>query len=320
MKLGVFTALFGRRTLNQALDYIVESGVEAVEIGTGGYPGNPHCPTDKLLASKTAQAAWLKKITDRGLLLSGLSCHNNPVHPNRKIAAAADVTLRKTLRLASELGVPVVNTFSGCPGDHDGAKFPNWVTCPWPPHFLKILDYQWKRKLIPYWSKINTLAKKLGVKVALEAHPGMAVYNPESILKLRKACGTNIGANFDPSHFFWQGIDPIEAVRVLGKAIFHVHAKDTKIYAHNAGLTGVLDTKPYSDEINRGWLFRTCGYGHGEDWWRDFVSTLRMVGYDYVLSIEHEDSLMSVNEGFQKAVAFLKGVLLAEKVGGMWWT
>jgi sugar phosphate isomerase/epimerase len=319
MKLGVFTALFGQRSLDDTLDYIAESGVQAVEIGTGGYPGNPHCPTDKLLASKSARTAWLKKITDRGLIVSALSCHNNPVHPNRKIAAEADKTLRNTLTLAAELGVPVVNTFSGCPGDHDGAKFPNWVTCPWPPHFLEILDYQWGKKLIPYWSKLNKFAKKLGVKVALEAHPGMAVYNPESLLKLRKAAGNQIGANFDPSHFFWQGIEPTEAVRALGKAIFHVHAKDTKVYDANARIHGVLDTKPYSDEINRSWIFRTCGYGHAEGWWRDFVSTLRMYGYDYVLSIEHEDSLMSVNEGFGRAVTFLQGVLLTEKLGGMWW-
>jgi sugar phosphate isomerase/epimerase len=319
MKLGVFTALFGQRSLDDALDYIVASGLEAVEIGTGGYPRNPHCPIDDLLAGKAARTAWLQKITDRGLIVSALSCHNNPLHPNRQIAALADKTLRKTLRLAGELGIPVVNTFSGCPGDHDRAKYPNWVTCAWPPDFLEILDYQWNRKLIPYWTKLNAVAARYGVKIAFEAHPGMAVYNPATVLKLREAAGKQLGANFDPSHFFWQGIEPIDAVRALGPAIFHVHAKDTKVHDANTAVNGVLDVKPYGKAAERSWVFRTCGYGHGESWWRDFVSALRMVGYDYVLSIEHEDSLMSVNEGFQKAAAFLKGILLTEKVGGMWW-
>ncbi len=97
----------------------------------------------------------------------------------------------------------------------------------------------------------------------------------------------------DPSHLFWQQIDPVQAIRVLDKAIFYVHAKDTQIYKANLPLTGVLDTKPYSDEPHRGWVFRTCGYGHGAEWWKEFISTLRMFGYDYVLSIEHEDSLLS---------------------------
>jgi sugar phosphate isomerase/epimerase len=150
-------------------------------------------------------------------------------------------------------------------------------------------------------------------------HPGFVVYSPETLLRLRTIAGPSIGCNYDPSHMFWQGIDPIAAVRLLGEAIFHVHAKDTQMYSANLSLTGVLDTKPYTDERNRGWIFRTCGYGHGAEWWKEFVSTLRMYGYDGALSIEHEDSLLSPGEGLARATHFLSEVILKEKPMAAWW-
>ncbi len=207
-------------------------------------------------------------------------------------------TFEKTVLLAEKLGVTRVIGFSGCPGDSDAAKYPNWVTCPWPDDFSQIVRWQWEQKVIPYWQKAGKFAQEHGVRICLEMHPGFVVYNTETLLRLREAVGEVIGANFDPSHLFWQGMDPIASVRKLGSAIFHVHAKDCRIDPFNASVNGVLDTKSYGDEIHRSWIFRTVGYGHGHEFWKDFVSTLRMVGYDDVLSIEHEDSLMSVNEGF----------------------
>ena len=195
--------------------------------------------------------------------------------------------------LAEKLDLTVVNGFSGCPGDGPRAKNPNWVTCAWPDEFRDILDYQWKKVAIPYWKKQNRFLKEHNVKFAIEAHPGFLVYNPETILKLRDAAGSQIGANFDPSHFWWQGIDPIAAVRALGAAgaVFHVHAKDTRVDPYNASINGTLDTKSYADILGRSWSFRAVGYGHTLTWWKDFVSNLRMIGYDDVLSIEHEDGL-----------------------------
>ena len=157
-------------------------------------------------------------------------------------------------------------------------------------------------------------------KIAFEMHPGFCVYNPETLMRLREAVGPTIGANFDPSHLIWQGVDPVAAIRYLGDAIYHFHAKDTKIDAINTARTGVLDTKHYGDEIHRSWVFRAVGYGNGLDYWRDIASALRLVGYDKVMSIEHEDSLMSIDEGLEKAVAFLKDVLIYEpKPGTMSW-
>lgn len=319
MKVGVFSAILSNVPLEKALNHIAGLGCETVELGTGAYPGNAHCKPDALLASKPALDRFLGTIRASGLQISSLSCHGNPLHPDRKIAADHHKVFQATVKLAGRIGVEVVTTFSGCPGDHAGAKAPNWVTCPWPPDFLEVLEWQWNKVAIPYWKKQAAFAKAHGVKIAFEAHPGFLVYNPETLLRMRSACGAVIGANFDPSHFFWQGIDPVKAVRALEGAIHHVHAKDTGLYPVNADVNGYLDTKHYGDEKNRTWIFRTVGYGHGVDFWSDFVSTLRMCGYDGTLSMEHEDSLMTPAEGLRKGVEFLKAVVIREKKGKVTW-
>lgn len=319
MKVGVFSAILSSVPLESALSQIAALGCETVEIGTGAYPGDAHCQPAKLLASKPARDAFVAAVRASGLEISSLSCHGNPLHPQKAIASDHHKVFQDTVKLAAKIGVPVVTTFSGCPGDHPGAKFPNWVTCPWPPDFLEILDWQWNRVAVPYWKKQAAFAKSLGVKIAFEAHPGFLVYNPETLLRMRAEAGDAIGANFDPSHFFWQGIDPVKAVRALAGAIFHVHAKDTGLYPVNADVNGYLDTKHYSDEARRSWIFRTVGYGHGADFWCDFVSTLRLVGYDGTLSMEHEDSLMTPAEGLRKGVEFLKSVVIREAKGAVTW-
>jgi sugar phosphate isomerase/epimerase len=320
MKLGFLSVLFSDRSLKEVLDIIRPLELQTIELGTGNYPGDAHCKVKALLASKPKREKLKAMIADEGLEISALSCHGNCLHPDKAFAKKNIEVQTNTIKLAELLGVKTVVDFSGCPGSDEKSTKPNWVTCPWPPDFLDVLNWQWEKKVIPYWTKQAKFAKDHGVRIGFEAHPGFVVYNPETLLRLRKECGNNLGANFDPSHFFWQGIDPVEAVRAIGgKAIFHVHAKDSKVYEQNAKVNGVLDTKHYDDELNRSWIFRTCGYGHGLDWWNDFVSTLRMVGYDGTLSIEHEDSLMSSAEGLTKAVEFLKKVVIFEKQGTMTW-
>ena len=320
MKIGIFTVLFAKKSFEEMLDFVVENGVEAVELGTGNWPGNAHCDPDALLADREKLKNFKAAIEDRGLVISGLSCHGNPLHPDKKFAAANHETYRKTILLAERLGVDTVITFSGCPGDSEKSKYPNWVTCPWPEDFLAILDWQWNKVVIPYWKKEASFAKAHGVKkVALEMHPGFVVYNPETLLKLRGAAGQVIGANFDPSHLFWQGIDPVAAIKKLNKAIYHFHAKDTKIDRYNNAVNGVLDTKDYGNIPGRSWVFRTVGYGNGQQVWRDMISALREAGYNGALSIEHEDGLMSIDEGFKKAVAFLKESVICEPPSAMWW-
>jgi sugar phosphate isomerase/epimerase len=318
MRVGLLTVLFGRESLDQVIQRAVKLGIRDFELGTGNYPGDAHCKLE-YLTNTVLRKEFQKQLQDNGIRISALSCHGNPLHPDKKFAKTNDEVSRKTVQLAEKLGVSRVIEFSGCPGDSDHARYPNWVTCPWPDEYRDLLAWQWEKKVIPYWTKRNRHAADHGVSIALEMHPGFVVYSPETLLKLRAAAGERIGANLDPSHLFWQGIDPIHSVRVLGKAIFHIHAKDTRLYPANMATAGVLDVKPYSDEINRSWLFRTVGYGHGPEWWSDFISTLQMVGYDDVLSIEHEDSLMAVEEGLNKAVSFLNSVLIRDRLKEMWW-
>lgn len=320
MKLGVFTTLLSNLSLEESLKYFKSLGIEAVEIGCGGYPGNAHANPDVLLNDHKALDTFKGLIKEYDVEISALSCHGNPVHPDKATAKYFDETIKNTILLAEKLGLHQINTFSGCPGDCETAKYPNWVTCPWPDDFGKILDWQWNDVLIPYWKKTVEFAKAHGVdKIAFEMHPGFCVYNTDTMLRIRDAVGPELGANFDPSHLIWQGMEPVAVIRALGDAIFHVHAKDTKIDKYNTARTGVLDTKPYSDEINRAWIFRSVGYGNDEVYWKDIVSNLRLVGYDHVLSIEHEDSLMSQNEGLSKAVEMLKRVLIKENPAEMWW-
>jgi sugar phosphate isomerase/epimerase len=257
------------------------------------------------------------------MVISALSQHGNPIHPDSAVAKASHETWKNTARLASLLEVEVVNAFSGCPGDGPNAAQPNWVTCVWPSEFAQVLEWQWTERVIPYWQAEAEFARSQGVKIALEMHPGFVVFNTESLLQLREAAGPEIGANFDPSHMFWQGIDPTVAIKELAAAgaLFHVHAKDTYLDAQNIARNGVLDTKDYARFLDRSWSFRTVGYGQGERAWRDIISTLRTVGYDHVMSIEHEDGMMSTDEGLEKAVQFLRTIIIKQpQQTEMWWT
>jgi sugar phosphate isomerase/epimerase len=320
MKLGVFTVVLGARKLEPTLDYLAGLGVQAIELGAGGYARSPHCPLESLLGSDRKCRSLLQAVASRGLAISALNAAGNPLHPRRATATEFDRDYRKVVRLAAKLEVDTVITFSGCPGGAPGDRSPNWVTCPWPPDYLKILEYQWNKVAIPYWSRTVHWTRAEGIRrIALEMHPGFLVYNPETLIKLRSSAGTAIGANFDPSHLFWQGIDPCAAIRVLHGAIWHCHAKDTAIHQWNAATHGTLDTKHYRDELHRAWIFRTVGYGHPRHFWCDFISALRMVGYDGVLSMEHEDSLMSPREGLEKGIDFLKSILLREPKGEVTW-
>jgi sugar phosphate isomerase/epimerase len=318
VRVGVFTPLLSSLPLKDVFKKLAALNIRTVELGTGNYPGDPHCKLS-MLDNAAALREFKRQLADQEFSISALSCHGNPLHPDANRARHDSDVNRKTILLAEQLGVPVVVDFSGCPGDSPAAKYPNWVTCPWPPEYLEVLRWQWDEVAAPYWIERAKFAADHGVKIAIEMHPGFLAYSPETLLKLRAIAGSSLGCNYDPSHMFWQGIDPIAAIRVLGDAIFHVHAKDTQMYPANLARTGVLDTKNYTDERNRSWIFRTCGYGHGAEWWKEFVSTLRMFGYDYVLSIEHEDSLMSAEEGLMKAASFLNEMVIKEQAGAAWW-
>ncbi|MDV2884617.1 sugar phosphate isomerase/epimerase [Alkalihalophilus pseudofirmus] len=321
MKLGVFTVLFAEKSFEDMLDYVKEAGLDAIEIGTGGYPGNNHCPLDVLLDSEQERKKYMQAIESRGLMISALSAHGNPLTPNKSFAKESHETLIKTIQLAELLHVPVVNCFSGTPGDSENATYPNWPIAPWPNDYSDILKWQWEEKLIPYWKEVGQFAEEHSVKIGLELHGGFLVHSPHTMLKLREETCDAIGANLDPSHLWWQGIDPVAAIKILGKknAIHHFHAKDTYIDQDNVNMYGLTDMQPYGEIQTRAWNFRSVGLGHSIHEWSNIISALRTYGYDYVVSIEHEDPIMSINEGFATAVRNLQSVLIREQPGNMWW-
>jgi sugar phosphate isomerase/epimerase len=319
MDLGVFTVLFQELSFVSMLEKVRSLGLNCVEIGTGGYPGSHHCDLGGVMAAPAKISTFRKQIDSAGLFISALSCQGNPMHPNAALAEAHHVLFEKTVLLAERLEVPVINLLSGCPGDSPGARYPNWCHFAWPPEYPELWEWQWNKIAIPYWSRAAAFAKAHGIRLAIEMHPGFLVYNPETALKLREAVGETIGVNFDPSHLFWLGIDAPTAIRKLGPAIFHVHAKDCAIDRANTAVNGCLDGKPYQQVSQRSWNFRTVGWGHSLDVWRGITTALREVGYDYVLSIEHEDPLVEAEEGLQSAILFLREALLHKPARKMYW-
>jgi len=320
MHIGVHTPPLYGQPLPEALDYLDDLGVRAIEPGVGGHPGDDHLPPEEFLDDEGRQADLQDLLDERGMSISALAAHDNPLHPDDERAESADRALRQAIRLADQLDVDAVTCFSGLPAGAPGDSTPNWVTAPWPPEHREALDYQWD-VATDYWTDLAAVAEDHGVDVAIEMHPNTLVHQPHALARLREATGERIGANFDPSHLYWQGIDVTEAIRYLGErdAIHHVHAKDTAIYEANARTKGVLDPREYDEERERSWLFRTVGYGHGEAHWKEVISTLRMVGYDGALSIEHEDSLAGATEGLEKAVDVLARSVLEAEPGEEHW-
>lgn len=319
MRIGVFSVIFGGLPFEQALDKILSYGATAVEIGTGGLPGSHHCNIDELLSSEEKRKGFLKAVESRGMIISAFSCHWDPISPDKKLAKDSDEIFKKTVQLAEMLNVPAVNVLSGLPAGAPGDTRPNWVTCPWPPHFLEILDYQWNQVAIPYWRGAAKFAEDHNVKIGIEMHPGMLIYNVETMLRMREACGPALGCNFDPSHLFWNGVDPVAAIRALESAIVHVHGKDCYVDPFNVAVNGCNDHKSYTQIPARSWTFRTIGYGHSLETWKGIVSALRMTGYDHVISLEHEDGMMSFDEGVAKGLAALREVVTVEQPGEMFW-
>jgi sugar phosphate isomerase/epimerase len=310
--IGVFDPVYDHLSLDAMLDKVTALGLEAMEIGTGGYPNNPHCPLDELIADRGKAKAWLKKFEDRGIRVATLSCHGNPVHPDAKHAQKDIDTFRKTVLLAEMLEVKVIVGFSGCPGGTPQDTQPNWITYRWPPEYAQMQDWQWKEKLIPYWKEAAKYAREHGVKrLALEMHPNFSVYNPRTLMKLREAVGEEIGANNDLSHLFWQGCDPVEVIHFLGKqgALFHAHMKDTVFFPENVNKYGVLNFAFETSELDSASeTFRAVGYGHSASLWKFIVKAYMDVGFEGIMSIENEDPILAGEVGVERAAYVLKNV------------
>lgn len=309
MKLGFVSDSLGGLSFKEMLDHAARMGVSGIEVNTCGWSTAPHFDLDMMLGNRAAQKSFLDAFADRGVEVISLNANGNPLHPTDP---AQGEGLKNTIRVAGEMGIRTVCTMSGLPAGSAADTMPNWVVSSWPPETQAILRYQWEEKLLPFWTEIVGLAQENGVeRIALELHGNQCVYNVPSLLKLRAAVGPVVGANLDPSHLFWMGANPLVAAEALGAAIYHVHAKDTMLNAPVQATTSLLENGSLMDIPARSWCYITLGFGHGEEWWRQFCYRLKMAGYDGWLSIEHEDVLLNSVEGLEKSVALLQSVMPA---------
>ena len=309
MKIGMITDSLPDTDFETLLATGARLELDMLEFGCGNWSSAPHLKLDQMLESDTERRDFRARLSAHGIAISALNCSGNPLHPGEHGRRHDEVT-RKTIKLASLMGVERVVMMSGCPGAKGDASA-NWITTDWPPEVREILRWQWDEVLIPYWRDLVAYANALGVrKLCLELHGHQNVYNVRTLQKLREAVGETVGVNFDPSHLMWMGADPLAAVRALGGAIYHFHAKDTRIDPVISGVNGVIETTPGDRFQDRAWNYITLGYGHGELWWRELIAVLAAVGYDDVFSIEHEDPMLPALEGVEKSVQFLRNVLI----------
>jgi sugar phosphate isomerase/epimerase len=312
MKIGLITDSVSHLPFEGALDIAQQLGLSSVEVATGNWSEAPHADLRALVSSEQAKAEFAEKVQSRGLTISALCANGNQLHPTT--GAAQDRVVHDTISVASALAVPTVVLMSGLPGAK-GDSMPNWITTAWPPENLVVLEYQWTEVAIPYWKELAAYARDKGVKLAVEACGGQLVHSTSTIQRLIEATGGDVvGANLDPSHLMWMGADIPTVIRTLGEAIFHVHAKDVRINRWISDRDGLLDTVSHTKPGSRAWNYVTLGLGHpdGAAFWAEFVYTLRSVGYDGTLNIEHEDSLVNSVEGVGKAADLLKQVMLVD--------
>jgi len=331
MKLGAYTACLHDRPLDETLKILGEMGLTSAEINTGGFIGAPHIPVSEILQSAGARADYLGRFQQAGITLTGLNVNGNPLNPDPKVGPAHAADLRRTIDVAAALGIKRVVTMSGLPAGSPSSDVANWVVNPWDSQYLDILDYQWNEVAVPFWKDIQARAADADVQVCIEMHPHNLVFNPATLLRLiEQTNATHVGAEMDPSHLFWQGIDPVAAIRHLGDRVFHAAAKDTRINADNVKLFGVLDdrfTRTTENPLNLGgdntlnqwpqrpsWQFVAVGRGHGVDeFWVPFLQALHEVDPDMAVNIEHEDTELDQIEGLRSAAENL--IAAARKAG-----
>jgi sugar phosphate isomerase/epimerase len=308
MRLSFCTDSLGHLPFEAMLDKLLELGVYGVEMTTGGWSPAPHLRTEELLASASKRQQLLQALASRGMTIAALNVSGNPLDVG-ELGQRHRQDTEHVLALAGELGVQKIVMMSGLPPASPHDTIPNWITytVSWPPTLKNCLDYQWNEVAIPYWQGLVERAKAHGVaRFALENFSSMLVWNPETLFRLRDAVGPMVGLNLDPSHLLWMGGDPIAAARALGPAIHHVHGKDVRLERGLVNINGLLETRPVEDVANRAWNYVAVGCGQDLQWWKEFFSVVRMMGYNDWVSLEMEDLTMSVEAGVTSSIAALQ--------------
>ncbi len=307
MRIGVLLEAFLDRPLEAVLDLLTQTvpAVTDVEVGVGGFAPAPHCDVPRLLGDASARRQWLAAIESRGFRVSALNVSGNPLDPDRGLGGRHDRGLRDAVRLAALLGIDRVIAMAGCPAGAPGDVTAHFDAGGWLPYLTGIYERQWVEDVRPYWEEISALAaaEHPSLLICLELHPGSAAHNVDTFERLAEI-GPNIAANLDPSHLFWQQMDPLVIVERLGPRIGHAHAKDVVFNAGPLGLYGLLDRRWSPTDPDAPWTFAAAGRGHPADWWRLFLAALAGQGIE-TISIEHEDPLLTAEQSVASAASVL---------------
>ncbi|MDT7706338.1 MAG: hypothetical protein QOG20_1945 [Pseudonocardiales bacterium] len=324
MKLGAYTAVLHDKPIAEALTMLRDLGLTSAEINSGGFLPAPHLPIADIRVSQDARDTYIGMFTDAGITLTALNCNGNPLHPDPEVRNKHGQDVLDAIELGALLGVKRVVTMSGLPGTDTGAKLPAWSVLPWDSSYLDARDYQWNEVAVPYWRDVQARAADADVRVCIEMHPHNVVYNPATMLRLAEQIdATHVGAEMDPSHLMWQGIDPVRAIEALGGLVYHAAAKDVRIN-DAVQVNGVLDDRhgrvaaddPNAISLggrytlstwpeNSSWDFVAVGRGHDVAYWSRFLAALQKVDPDMAVNIEHEDAELGQLEGLESAAKTL---------------
>jgi sugar phosphate isomerase/epimerase len=316
--LSLLTDALGHMPLRDALQWCAARGLAGVEIGVGGYSPAPHVARGELLASASARGDLMRSLGDANLEVVALNASGNPLHPVPDIAAEHAQALRDAVSLAGELGVGRVVAMSGCPGgpgSNGSGSWPLFAGGAWLPDMEGLWPQQFERSIAPFWRELSDWAKETapGVLICLELHPGTSIYNAESFARLREVTQENVAVNLDPSHFWWQGIDPIPTIERLGPAVGFVHGKDTLLHPHRIAVHGVLDFRWPSEPETMPWHFCAVGRGRPVSEWAALLRALADHGYRGAISIEHEDPNLGPEAGIEASICGLRAA--SEAIG-----
>ena len=315
MKLGLYFSVFNHLELPLALEKAKSLGFETIEISThtGGRFDVASLSKDRA-TRKTLKACGLKisafnMSADSQLVLGPHHRDTDEIFkgpPEAKIKYAT-ARMLMAIRLANDMEVPVISGFTGC------EDYSRWVPWPDPEAWEKM-----EPVFVDRWSPILDVFDRSGVAFAVECHPKQMVYNTETALRSLRLFRSHRswGFNLDPANLMLAGVDPVVFVAELGRRIVNVHAKDGEVVVHNAGRSGLLANGRW-DRPDRGFRFRIAGWGDVA--WRKVITELVLRGYEGPLTVEHEDPTMGPIEGVEKAVEYLRPLLIRERFGKRWW-
>jgi sugar phosphate isomerase/epimerase len=309
VEIALMSASMLDRSWEEMLDAAVAHGIRHIEACGGGHIPTVHFDPVELARDGDRLARFRASLEDRGLSLCAFSCHGNPLHPDPERARSDHADFLSTCHVAGELGVRYVSLLAGLPAGAPGDTTPNWIVNSAFPGLGDTYRWQWEERVLPYWREAGRMAEEHGVTLCVEPHSADVVYNTPTFERLRDEVGPGIAMNFDPSHLWWQGMDPVAVVDAVGADIRTCHVKDATLDRRAIARDGVASPLEYDRWDERPWTFSTPGYGHSELFWARLVVALRRAGYAGTLSIECEDPFMTPDDTLAASAALLRRVL-----------